>query len=235
MRTVIRRYSGKGAKELFDLLEKRTADVEELMRSVKGFVGYTLARGGDGGFSVTVCQDKAGIDESVQKAKDWSLHACELTAASRAVECLFRVGCCHWRPASNSGSRSRVGGTDRRPPPLFNTPFREVRAVSQSPFFRLTKSGPPSRIPFPFISPSVAAGSSVADGCRECESKPLRSQFLRSNQHHSGPLLSARHRPVRAQCRLCLWMAQAPRIACSACFPIYAGVSLIVCNPRSVQ
>ncbi|MGF6605647.1 restriction endonuclease Mrr [Paraburkholderia sp. WSM4175] len=71
MQTVIRRYSGKGAKELFDLLEKRTTDVEELMRSVKGFVGYTLARSGDGGFSVTVCQDKAGIDESVQKAKDW--------------------------------------------------------------------------------------------------------------------------------------------------------------------
>lgn len=71
MQTVIRTYSGKGAKELFDLLEKRTADVEELLRSVKGFVGYTLARSGDGGFSVTVCQDKAGIDESVQKAKDW--------------------------------------------------------------------------------------------------------------------------------------------------------------------
>jgi hypothetical protein len=71
MQTVIRRYSGKGAKELFDVLEKRTADVEELMRSVKGFVGYTLARSGEGGFSVTVCQDKAGIDESVQKAKDW--------------------------------------------------------------------------------------------------------------------------------------------------------------------
>ena len=71
MQTVIRKYSGKGAKELFDLLEKRTADVEELMRPVKGFVGYTLARSGDGGFSVTVCQDKAGIDESVKRAKDW--------------------------------------------------------------------------------------------------------------------------------------------------------------------
>lgn len=71
MQTVIRKYSEKGAKELFDLLEKSTADVEELMRSVKGFVGYTLARSGEGGFSVTVCQDKAGIDESVQKAKDW--------------------------------------------------------------------------------------------------------------------------------------------------------------------
>ena len=71
MQTVIRKYSGKGARELFDLVEKRAADVEELMRSVKGFVGYTLARSGDGGFSLTVCQDKAGIDESVQKAKDW--------------------------------------------------------------------------------------------------------------------------------------------------------------------
>lgn len=71
MQTVIRRYSGKGAKELFDLLEERAADVEELMRLVNGFVGYTLARSGDGGFSVTICQDKAGIDESVQKAKDW--------------------------------------------------------------------------------------------------------------------------------------------------------------------
>jgi restriction endonuclease Mrr len=71
MQTVLRTYSGKGAKELFDALEKRTKDVEELLRSVKGFVGYTLARSGDGGFSVTVCQDKAGIDESVQKAKVW--------------------------------------------------------------------------------------------------------------------------------------------------------------------
>jgi hypothetical protein len=71
MQVVIRGYSGKGAKELFDVLEKRAADVENLIRSVKGFVSYTLARSGDGGFSVTVCQDKAGIDESVQKARDW--------------------------------------------------------------------------------------------------------------------------------------------------------------------
>jgi restriction endonuclease Mrr len=71
MHTVIRRYSGKGAKELFDLLEHHTTEIEELLRSVKSFVGYTLARSGDGGFSVTVCHDKAGIDESVQKAKDW--------------------------------------------------------------------------------------------------------------------------------------------------------------------
>lgn len=71
MDVVVRTYSGKGAKELFDVLEKRKADVESIMRSVKGFMSYTLARSGDGGYSVTVCQDKAGIDESVQKAKEW--------------------------------------------------------------------------------------------------------------------------------------------------------------------
>jgi restriction endonuclease Mrr len=71
MQTVLRRYSGKGAKELFDVLEERKAEVEEWMGSVKGLVTYTLVHTGDGGFSVTVCQDKAGIDEGVQRAKDW--------------------------------------------------------------------------------------------------------------------------------------------------------------------
>lgn len=71
MHAVVRKYSGKGAKELFDLLEKRKAEVENVIRPVKGFVSYTLARSGDGGFSVTVCQDKAGTDESVRVAKDW--------------------------------------------------------------------------------------------------------------------------------------------------------------------
>ena len=71
MQVVLRKYSGKGAKELFDALEKHAADLEPLMRSVKGFVSYTLAQSSGGGYSVTVCQDQAGIDESVQKAKDW--------------------------------------------------------------------------------------------------------------------------------------------------------------------
>lgn len=71
MQVVIREYSGKGAKELFDVLEKNKADVEKLLRTVKGLVSYTLARSSDGGFSVTVCQDQAGIDDSIQKARDW--------------------------------------------------------------------------------------------------------------------------------------------------------------------
>ena len=71
MYTIVRSYFGKGSKELFDIVEKNRADVEKLMRSVKGFVSYAIVRSGDGGFSVTVCNDKAGCDESVEKARDW--------------------------------------------------------------------------------------------------------------------------------------------------------------------
>ena len=73
MDVVVRTYTGKGAKELFSLLEKRKNEVEQAMRSVKGLVSYTLARSsdGEGGLSMTVCQDKAGTEESVRVAKEW--------------------------------------------------------------------------------------------------------------------------------------------------------------------
>src|ERR1700722_320626 len=71
MYTIVRSYFGEGAKELFDLLEKNKADVEKTMSSVKGLLSYTLVRSEDGGFSVTVCHDKAGTDESLEKARDW--------------------------------------------------------------------------------------------------------------------------------------------------------------------
>jgi len=71
LHAVIRTYTGKGAKELFDLLEQRKAEVEKIMRSVSGFQAYTLIRTKDGGATVTVCQDKAGTDESLKVAKEW--------------------------------------------------------------------------------------------------------------------------------------------------------------------
>jgi hypothetical protein len=71
MHAVIRTYSGKGAKELFDVLEKNKSEVERLIRPVNGFVSYSLVRTANGGFSVTVCQDKAGTDESMRVARDW--------------------------------------------------------------------------------------------------------------------------------------------------------------------
>jgi hypothetical protein len=72
MYAVVRTYSGPGAKEFFDLLEKRKADVEAVMRSVPGLVSYTLVRSEEGGMAVTVCEDKAGTDESTRLAKEWS-------------------------------------------------------------------------------------------------------------------------------------------------------------------
>ena len=71
MHTVIRSYSGSGATALIDLLEEKIEEVESLIRAVNGFVSYSLVRTADGGISVTVCQDKAGTDESLQLARDW--------------------------------------------------------------------------------------------------------------------------------------------------------------------
>ena len=71
MRASIRTYSGPGGKKLFVELEKNKAKIEPLMRPIKGFVSYTLISTGDGGTSVTVCQDQKGIDESVRIAADW--------------------------------------------------------------------------------------------------------------------------------------------------------------------
>jgi hypothetical protein len=86
MHAVIRSYTGPGAKQLFDLLEQKKADVEGVIRSVKGFVGYTLMHTGDGGVSVTVCQDKAGTDESLNVARNWiKANASHIAAGAPAV------------------------------------------------------------------------------------------------------------------------------------------------------
>lgn len=82
MYAVIRTYTGPGAKKLFDLLEERKKDVEGLIRPVKGFVSYVLIRTADGGASVTVCQDKAGTDESLRVAGDWIRQNASGTGAS---------------------------------------------------------------------------------------------------------------------------------------------------------
>jgi len=68
---VVRTYSGQGAAELFDLLGQREEDVKALMTGVPGFVSYAAVRSGDGGVAVTVCEDKAGTDESSRLAAEW--------------------------------------------------------------------------------------------------------------------------------------------------------------------
>jgi hypothetical protein len=71
MYAVVRSYSGAGAPELFDLIEQRADEVREIIGGVPGFVSYAALRSDDGGVTVTVCQDKAGTDESSRRAAEW--------------------------------------------------------------------------------------------------------------------------------------------------------------------
>ena len=70
MNAVIRHY--RGNSQLFDVLERRTDEVEKVIRGVSGFVSYYLVRTEDGGgFTVSVFEDKTGTDESIRVAADW--------------------------------------------------------------------------------------------------------------------------------------------------------------------
>jgi len=71
MHAIVRTYSGQGAAELFDQLEQKNDEVKELIGGVPGFVSYTALRSGEGGLTVTVCQDKTGTDESSRRAAEW--------------------------------------------------------------------------------------------------------------------------------------------------------------------
>jgi hypothetical protein len=71
MHVVVRSYSGQGASELFDVMGQREEDVKELISGVPGFVSYAAFRTGDGVMTVTACQDKAGTDESSNRAATW--------------------------------------------------------------------------------------------------------------------------------------------------------------------
>jgi hypothetical protein len=83
MHAVMRDYSGKGTKKLFDLIEKNKAEVEKVIRPVKGFVSYSLIRTARGGLSITICDDKAGTDESTRAARDWIAKNARDTGAAR--------------------------------------------------------------------------------------------------------------------------------------------------------
>ena len=71
MYMVVRSYSGPGASELFDLIEERQGEVKDLISGVPGFVSYAAVRSGDGGVTVTTCEDREGTDESSRVAAGW--------------------------------------------------------------------------------------------------------------------------------------------------------------------
>lgn len=72
MYLVVRSYAGPGTAELFQLLGERDHEVRELIGGVPGFVSYAATpTGEDSGVTVTLCQDKAGTDESSRRAAEW--------------------------------------------------------------------------------------------------------------------------------------------------------------------
>jgi len=85
MYAVVRSYSGQGASELFDQLEQRNEEVKDLIGGVPGFVSYTAFRSGEGGLTVTVCQDKTGTDESSRRAAEWVKENVSATASPPAI------------------------------------------------------------------------------------------------------------------------------------------------------
>ena len=86
MHVVIRTYHGKSANQLFELLENHQAEIQTLIGSIEGLASYTLARNKTGGFSVTVCQNKRGINKSITIARKFiAKHAPEMSLAAMHV------------------------------------------------------------------------------------------------------------------------------------------------------
>ena len=69
MYAVIRRYSG--VAKLISELAARKDDVTKSMSDVPGFVAYYAVRDGEALATVTICNDRAGADESTRRASQW--------------------------------------------------------------------------------------------------------------------------------------------------------------------
>lgn len=66
MYTVIRHYNAPA--NLADELKARSKDIESLISTVPGFINYYLIKTVDGAVTVTVCDDRAGCEESTKRA-----------------------------------------------------------------------------------------------------------------------------------------------------------------------
>lgn len=67
------------------MLEQRGDDVKALFGEVPGFASYTAVRTGDGGVTVTVCDDKAGTDDSSRRAAEFVKENLGTAAAAPSI------------------------------------------------------------------------------------------------------------------------------------------------------
>jgi hypothetical protein len=84
MFAAIRTYGVTDIDELSELVKDGFLPIVE---SVPGFVAYYAVDAGDGmASSITICEDKTGIDESTSRAAEWvEEHAVELIESGPAV------------------------------------------------------------------------------------------------------------------------------------------------------
>ena len=91
MYAVVRRYTSP--TDLGPEIERKRASLEETMRGIPGFVGYYLINGVTSVATITVCNDRAGTEESNRRAAEWvrqnlpnsGLSAPEITEGNVAV------------------------------------------------------------------------------------------------------------------------------------------------------
>ena len=77
----VRRYDEH--PQLADALAARSDEVKALISGVPGFVSYYLIHDGSDTVSITVAQDKAGVDASNEVARNWlAEHASEVPSVS---------------------------------------------------------------------------------------------------------------------------------------------------------
>jgi hypothetical protein len=65
----IRKY--RGAPTLADELVKREEDIKSVLTTIPGFHAYYLLKADDGAVSLTVCENRAGVEESNRVASAW--------------------------------------------------------------------------------------------------------------------------------------------------------------------
>ena len=69
MFATVRKYNG--APTLADELVKRQDEIKSVLQPIRGFQAYYLLKTSDGAVSMTVCEDRAGAEESNRVAATW--------------------------------------------------------------------------------------------------------------------------------------------------------------------
>ena len=66
---VIRRYVGN--QQIADAISGRGDEVKSIVQEIPGFVAYYIIQANDGAASVTIYEDRTGVEESNRRVAQW--------------------------------------------------------------------------------------------------------------------------------------------------------------------